>query len=95
MTNPTPSKAAAKRGATAETWSPETDPDVIARRLETRIEYGQWVAAQDIYVGTALAYREGDPVPDSNVQLHGYDQADLVTRVATADELAGSTVKGK
>ena len=70
----------------AEPWSPETDPDVIARRRLTRKEYGQWVANQDIPHGTVLAYRAGDPVPASNVELHGYDRAGLVDRVAEAGD---------
>jgi hypothetical protein len=47
-------------------------------------EYGEWVAAQDIFAGLALAYREGDPVPKSNVALHGYDKNGMV-RKATPD----------
>lgn len=90
----------------AEQWSPETDPDVIARRRLTAREYGQWVATEDIYHGTALAYRKGDPVPAANVELHGYDRAGLVDRVAEAADFdadpaatgsapKAATVKGK
>lgn len=43
-------------------------------------EYGAWVAAGDIYVGNALAYTEGDPVPATNVAAYGYDVAGLVRR---------------
>lgn len=84
----------------AQQWTPETDPDVIARRRETAKEYGQFVAAQDIYVGTALAYRDGDAVPVSNVKLHGYEAAGVVTRVAEASDFddpapaKAATVKG-
>lgn len=45
-------------------------------------EYGQWIAAEDIFVGTARAYRKGDPVPASNVALHQYDEHDLVQKVS-------------
>lgn len=45
-------------------------------------EYGQWVAAEDIFVGTARAYRQGDPVPASNVALHNYDAHGLVQKVS-------------
>lgn len=85
----------------AEQWSPETDPDVIARRRETAREYGQWVATQDIPWGSVVAYRAGDPVPASNVELHGYDKAGLVERVAEAADFddapaaKAATVKGK
>jgi hypothetical protein len=33
-----------------------------------------WVAAEQIYVDGALAYNEGNPIPTSNVKLHGYDR---------------------
>ncbi|GLW32274.1 hypothetical protein [Actinoplanes regularis] len=56
--------------------------DAAARqfRMEQEAEYGQFVATSDIYVGTALAYREGDPVPASNVERHGYDKNGLVAK---------------
>lgn len=44
-------------------------------------EYATYVAATQIFVGTALAYNEGDPVPVSNVNLHGYEAAGLVRKV--------------
>lgn len=43
-------------------------------------EYGQWVAKERIYHGTALAYLPGDPVPASNVAAHKYDEAGLVEK---------------
>lgn len=46
-------------------------------------EYGTWVAVQNIYVGNALAYLAGHPVPKSNVEQHGYDQQGLVVRQGT------------
>lgn len=79
MTTPVPKR-------TAEPWTPETDPDVIARRKLTRKEYGQFVAVQDIPVGLALAYRAGDAVPASNVEAHGYEAAGLVERIAAAED---------
>jgi hypothetical protein len=46
------------------------------------VEYGTWVATEDIFAGAALAYAEGHPVPISNVELHGYDQLGAVRRIA-------------
>jgi hypothetical protein len=43
-----------------------------AYRQAQAAEYGAWVAAEDIFVGMACAYRRGDPVPKSNVEAHGY-----------------------
>lgn len=63
-------------------FQPLHAPDVDARRAEQEQEYGTFVAAGPIYVGTALAYNEGDPVPASNVEAHGYEADGLVTRVA-------------
>ena len=55
------------------------------RRADVESEYGQFVAARDIYVGSALAYREGSAVPVSNVKQHGYLQNGLVV---TAEQAA-------
>lgn len=38
------------------------------------VEYGTWVATQEIYHGTAVAYATGHPVPVSAVERYGYDQ---------------------
>lgn len=52
-------------------------PDPVAKiRQERAKDYGQHVAADDIYHEGALAYKAGDPVPASNVKRHGYDQTD-------------------
>lgn len=70
-------------------------PDAPARQLAQAqtTEYSQWVAARDIYHGTALAYRKGDPVPASNVKAHGYDRTGDAT--ATNDSAApAATRKG-
>lgn len=64
--------------ATAEETVPQAAEYVAAQAAE----YSQWVAAEDIYVGTARAYREGDPVPASNVALHEYDKHGLVQKVS-------------
>jgi hypothetical protein len=47
-----------------------------------RAEYGTYRAAAPIYVGVALAYNPGDPVPVSNVLAHGYEAAGLVEKVS-------------
>lgn len=58
----------------------ESPPDWQERRDAQIAEYGTWVATQPIYVGNALAYDTGHPVPVSNVQRHGYDADGLVAK---------------
>lgn len=48
-------------------------------------EYGHYVANQNIYVGNALAYAPGHPVPVSNVVRHGYLANGLVDLVDGKD----------
>lgn len=60
----------------------EVPPEVEARRKAQEAEYGQWVATGRIYVGNALAYTAGRPVPASNVKRYGYDKQGLVKRVS-------------
>jgi hypothetical protein len=78
---------------------PTPAPDAAARDLmaEQAKEYGQYVATQDIYVGVALAYRQGDPVPASNVERHGYDKNQQVAKVGTkaAGAATGANSEGK
>lgn len=38
-----------------------------SRRAAVEAEYGRYVARSDIYIGGALAFRAGDPVPVSHV----------------------------
>lgn len=61
---------------------PGLDPVLVAAGAaaiaEQTAEYSRWVANQDIFVGNALAYRTGDPVPASNVARFGYDQLGMV-----------------
>lgn len=59
---------------------PATAEDVVAA---TRKEYGQYVAADQIFHGNALAYNQGDPVPASNVKLHGYDEDGRVVKAGS------------
>lgn len=60
----------------------ELSPPSVAYIAAQVLEYGQFVAAEDISVGYALAYRKGDPVPASNVALHKYDELGLVEKVS-------------
>jgi hypothetical protein len=66
----------------AEVTSPMTAElqDQIAAQ---RKEYGQYVAAHQIFVGTALAYNPGDAVPISNAERLGYVEAGAVVKVGT------------
>jgi hypothetical protein len=59
-----------------------------------RAEYGEWVAAQDIYAGLALAYVRGHPVPSSNVEAHGYDKTDP-PMVVKRNTKAGREITGE
>lgn len=80
------------RARLADEHRPLTPDEVKAQRdhaltLEEmqaaqQVEYGTYVAAEDIFHGSGLAYREGQAVPVSNVEQHGYDRDGLVRRVA-------------
>jgi hypothetical protein len=56
-----------------------------------RAEYGRYVAKEDIYVGTALAFRAGDPVPVGHVESGAVDKAQVVG--ATTKAAAAVTTK--
>lgn len=56
----------------------ETPDELEQYKRNQLIEYSEWVAAQDIYAGTALAFREGDPVPSSTVKAQAFDKNGLV-----------------
>lgn len=56
-------------------------PEVRKHRDALLKDYSQYVATETIYHDGAVAYREDDPVPASNVKLHGYDEAGVVKRV--------------
>lgn len=65
-------------------------------RREIEEDYGQWVAVENIYHGTALAYAVGHPVPHTNVQLHGYDKTGQVKHVdQVLAELEGEAIPPK
>lgn len=66
----------------------------MAWRASQVEEYSSWVAASDIYVGRALAYVKGDPVPASNVITHNYDRDGLVERPAGwSDPVPGDNIE--
>lgn len=62
--------------ALANAAKPATAEEAVQRGKD---EY-RWVAKEQIFVGTALAYDVGHLVPDSNVQLHGYADAGQVEK---------------
>ena len=64
----------------------DTPQELDSYRKAQMEEYGEWVAAQDIYAGLALAYREGDPVPKSNVVAQGYDKNGMVRKATPEPE---------
>mgnify|MGYP001025037014 CR=1 FL=1 len=68
----------------AEQTSPITAE--LADHIEAqRKEYGMYVAARQIHVGTALAYNPGDAVPISNAERLGYVEEGLVVKVGTKE----------
>lgn len=48
-----------------------------------RREYGQYVAAQPIHFGTALAYNPGDQIPASNVERWKYLETGQAVKVGS------------
>jgi len=59
-------------------------------------EYGQYVAAQTIFVDGARAFNEGDPVPASHVTrgVVAEDEVKSITTKAGKALAAGTTEKG-
>jgi len=75
----------------------ELDPsgELAARIIEQQVEYGTYVANQNIYAGNALAYAPGHPVPVANVIAHGYwlnGQVDLVDGAVHAEAIRKTVV---
>jgi hypothetical protein len=60
-----------------------TADEVKVRAAEQKKEWGTYVAIGPIHHNGVLAYTAGDPVPVSNVELHGYDNDGLVAKVDT------------
>jgi hypothetical protein len=58
--------------------APQTAEDAEQALLD---DYSQYVAVHPINHGNARAYNVGDPVPATNVKLHGYDARGLVRKV--------------
>ena len=57
-------------------------------RAAQEAEYGTYVATSHIYVGGALAFAPGHPVPVGHVK-NGVVDKELVTKVTTARAAAG------
>ena len=74
---------------------PQPEDAAMERRREQQTEYGTYVANQAIYVGTALAYNPGDPVPASNVAALGYEKDGLVDKVSTSKSSSKSSSSAK
>ena len=75
--------------------TPDPLADGRALREAQAVEYGAWVAIEQIYVGGALAYNPGDAVPTSNVKAHGYDKLNVVAKsTSKAAAAATPTVEG-
>lgn len=61
-----------------------------AQAEAVRKEYGAYVALQPIDHDGVRAYNTGDPVPVSNVELHGYLEAGKVAKVGTKKAVEAS-----
>lgn len=59
------------------------DDETKAFVKEREDEYGEFVAIAPIDWNGVRAYNVGDPVPRSNVELHGYLGQNLVARKST------------
>lgn len=57
--------------------------DAEALRKAQADEWGQFVAVAPIDYDGVRAYNTGDPVPATNVRLHGYEAAGLVAKTST------------
>lgn len=78
-------EATAEQRAAADAARPATAEDAIAA---TAREYGQYVASQSIYVGTALGYNPGDAVGAAVVADRKWDTAGLVVAVGSPEHAA-------
>lgn len=66
----------------APTATPE---EVQQHRAAQESEYGTYVAVAPITFNGASAYLPGDPVPTTNVELHGYAEQGLVAKINSAE----------
>lgn len=66
--------------AAAAANAPATAEDAIEAN---RKEYGQYVATEQIYFGSALGYNKGDAVPADNVARHKYLEDGKVVKVGS------------
>lgn len=68
----------------AEVTSPITAElsDFIARQRE---EYSKYVAKEQIYAGSALAYNKGDAIPVENCERLEYVEQGLAVKVGTKE----------
>lgn len=64
-------------------------------QAEQAKDWGTYVAVAQIFVGNALAYNPGDPVPASNVELHGYAEDGLVAKRNTKAAAAATDSAAK
>jgi hypothetical protein len=56
------------------------NPALAEYKAAQEKEWGEWVAAQDYYVGVALAARRGDAIPTDNVKKHKLDEQGIVVK---------------
>lgn len=65
--------------------APYVGQGVDELRKQRITEYSQYVAKEDIFIGGALAFAPGHPVPATHIRL-GIVAEDQVEKVATATE---------
>lgn len=68
----------------AEVVSPIT-AELTDHIAAQRKEYGMYVAAEQIYAGTALAYNKGDAIPIENCERLEYVEQGLAVKVGTKE----------
>ena len=71
----------------AEQTTPLTAELIDQINLQKK-EYGMYVAAVQIYAGTALAYNPGDAIPIDNCERLGYMEQGLAVKVGTKEHKA-------
>lgn len=69
-------------------------PDEVYRQAQAA-EYNTYVAAKPIFIGTARAFNEGDPVPASHVERGVVSPEDVRPADAPAPEVKATTTEPK
>jgi hypothetical protein len=68
------------------------DPALAEYKAAQDKEWGEYVVAQDYYVGVALAARRGDAIPVDNVKRHKLDEQGIAVK---RDSKEGRSITGE